>query len=251
MRIRRWAALAVSGALVALPAHAAAAEDLLRTPDGSPLAFEQLAPGHDRTASITVSNPSDGAAEVALQIELTTDDENGCLRQETFVATEQCEADGGELDAWLDVTVADADGTLWTGPISDLAEAQQLPGSLAAGDDWDLDLTIGMPFEAGNDTMTDRIGFDLIVHAQTDTDVETEVLGVDATAEDGETPSVAGMSGVAAVPIAVDAGLAQLGIGQLPDIGPADALFILLGGTALIALAGSRQRPTKRRHGAG
>lgn len=247
MRARGWTAVVATAVLVALPVRAAAAEELLRTPDGSPLVFDRLAPGYARTATVVVTNPADTAADVALELRVTTDEENDCLRQETFVATEQCDADGGELADWLDVTLARDGTTLWTGPISDLARPRALAGQLDAGASWDLEVSLAMPVEAGNDTMTDRIGFDLVAHvAAVPGEVETEVLGVEATGGGGQptTTGVAGVSAVAGVPTAVAAGLEALGVPHVPTGTAATAagLAVLLG-LAMLLRARRRQRP--------
>lgn len=248
--VGRWLVTASILGLVAVPVSAAASQQLLRTPESAPLAFGQLAPGHSRSSAITVSNPTDGPAEIALAVTVSEEDENGCARQEARVATERCDADGGELGDWLDVTVS-RDGTeLWTGPVRDLAEPQQMPGSLAAGGTWDLDLTMAMPTEAGNDTMTDRIAFDLGVHAADATGVTAERLGIEASTDNPVGTDTTGggldLGNVAAAPIAaVDAGLGALD--RLTGAGAPKLALLTLGGLTLAVALGVARSSARRR----
>ncbi len=207
MRAHLWAALVATGMVIAVPLSAGASSDMLRTPDGAPMAFERLAPGMGGSNEVIVTNPSDGPATIALEMRIADDHENGCLRQELAIEADSCD-DTGELGDWLDVTISRDGQQLWTGPIKDLGERQQLAGSLAAGGSWDLEIGIEMPFEAGNDTMSDRIDFDLIAHAATDTGEKTDVLGIQ-----GSAPGAEGVDTGVDVPIAVDAGMELLELG--------------------------------------
>ena len=234
MRARGWAALLTTGIVIAIPVSAGAASDLLSTPDGSPLAFERLAPGMGRTSEVIISNPSDAPATIALQVRITEENEGGCVRQELELEGDRCD-DTGELGDWLDVSISHDDRQVWSGAIKDLAEPQTLPGDLGAGDSWDLEIGIEMPIEAGNDTMTDRIVFDLVAHAATDTGDETDVLGAQGSAPGGSDAG-SGAASAALVPIAVNAGLNVMGLDSLTKAEPTRLiLFGVLGSVVLAA----------------
>ena len=105
-----------------------------------------------------------------------------------------------------------------------LDEPQPLPGALGARDSWDLEfLTVGMPVEAGNDTMTDRIDFDLVAHLATDTGEDTDVLGAQASSPVAESDGDSDL-----VPTAVDAGLSVLSLDALEK---AEAERLIIFGT--------------------
>lgn len=218
MRTRGWAALLTTGIVIAIPVSAGAASDLLSTPDGAPLVFERLAPGMGRTSDVIIRNPSDAPATIALQVRITQENEGGCVRQELELEGDRCD-DTGELGDWLDVSILHDGRQVWSGPIKDLAATQTLPGALEAGDSWDLEIGIEMPIEAGNDTMTDRIVFDLIAHAATDTAEVTDALGAQGSAPGGGDAS-SGAASAALVPIAVNAGLNVMGLGSLQSVEP-------------------------------
>jgi len=246
---KRWGALVAGIALVVTPAAAAAAADRVLAP-GQALTFDRLAPGFSKSDTMTVTNPSESAAEVSLTALAVNDEENGCLRPQTRVASGGCDADGGELSQWLDVTVAREGTTLWSGPMSDLEEVRHVPGTLPAGETWELELTLGLPMSAGNDTMTDQVSFDLRVAATTDTgDEATEVLGVQTTAPD------AGSGGDVPFPIvAVDAGLAgltSLGLGDGEGVPGILTLAMIGAGVVLVGVSVRPRRPQYRHRATG
>jgi LPXTG-motif cell wall-anchored protein len=168
--------------LVAAPAaHAAGGIDVDVT--GGSLELERLAPGYGGTAEVRVTNGSTHDADVVLRVTDVVDDENGCLRQELDGGDTSCESAGGELSTWLQVAVDHAGSRLWEGAMSDLAaDGVVIADALPAGTDLPLTLEITLPFEAGNDTMTDQVGFALRVDASADLASDGEVLGVEATA---------------------------------------------------------------------
>ena len=240
------APMLVSVVLVVSTAPAAIADDSLSIePGDGQLTFERLAPGFSKTETVTVTNDSEGAAEIALQAEITGNDENGCLRQETRDGDATCAGAGdGELGEWLDVTVSRGDATLWSGSMHELDQPQTLPETLRSGETWDLDVEVGMPIEAGNDTMTDQASFDLTIHAAADTGEEsTELLGVEASTSGGS----AGSSNPVEVGIhAVNAGLSALGIGG-GGSKPVGLALLMLGGLLLIVLARMQFGPWRSR----
>lgn len=188
MNLRRHlAALLVPAALLvtAPTAHAAGGIDVDVT--GGELQLERLAPGYGGSTEVRVRNRSEHDADVTLRVTDVVDDENGCLRQEVDGDDTTCEPTGGELSAWLRVAVDRAGTTLWEGPMRDLADDGVLVAdAMPAGTDVPLTLSVSLPFAAGNDTMTDRVGFALRVDASTDLAADGEVLGVDATAGGGD-----------------------------------------------------------------
>ena len=162
---------------------------------GGAVSIEKLAPGFSGTSSVRVTNGTDYPAELSLQVLDLEDDENGCLRQETRDGDVTCDSSGGELSAWLRVQVLRGDEQLWEGPITALADGVLLDGDVPAGESQSLDLTLALPIEAGNDTMTDRVDFDLRWDARASTGEETsEILGVEGIAP-GAGPG-SGLAGV-------------------------------------------------------
>ncbi len=201
MHLRRRLAvlLAPAAILLAAPAAQATAGGIDVDVPGGGLRLERLAPGYGGSAEVRVSNGSSHDADVTLRVQDLADDETGCLRQETRDGDVTCDDDGGELSAWLRVSV-EHDGTLlWEGRMRDLTDEGALVAeSMPAGSDLPLTVRVELPIEAGNDTMTDRVDFSLRVDATADLDSDTEVLGVEATADgkgDGDA-DVAGVEGL-------------------------------------------------------
>ena len=157
------------------------------TPDPSiPLVDHlRLAPGLSTSGDVVVRNDSANAAEMTLQAVNVREDENECLPQETREGDDTCSEDGGELGRWLEVSLASgADGPtadrLWTGTIAALEDGVVLSDHLSAGDELQLRMTLRLPYAAGNDTMTDRIRYDLRWTATGETgEVTSEVLGTE------------------------------------------------------------------------
>jgi len=144
-------------ALVAMPAVALAQG----SSSADTLALDHLAPGISRSGTVSVTNESTGRATVALATFDLVDDDHGCARPEAQSGDTTCGEGGGELSRWLDVTVSDHGQQMWTGAFTQLHEDQRLPVTLEPGETRDLEITVGLPFEAGNDTMTDQVAFDL------------------------------------------------------------------------------------------
>jgi LPXTG-motif cell wall-anchored protein len=198
LRRRLAVLLAPAAILLAAPAAQAAGGIDIDVPGGG-LQIERLAPGYGGSAEVRVTNGSSHDADVTLRVQDLADDENGCLRQEVRDDDVTCDDAGGELSAWLRVSV-EHDGTmLWEGRMRDLADGGALVAeSMPSGTDLPLTVRVELPFEAGNDTMTDRVDFSLRVDATADLDSDTEVLGVEATAGghgdgNGDDDGVAGL----------------------------------------------------------
>ena len=219
--LRAWLVTAGAVAALVLPAGASHADD------AGALDFASLSPGSTRTGAVTVTNPSDGPVTVALAVLDLSDDDAGCVRPEVRAGDTTCGADGGELSQWLQVTVAHDGDVLWHGALTDLQEDRALPGVLRPGESRDLDITVDLPLASGNDTMTDRTGFDLRIRTlgETGDDVgDPEVLGAQA--------STGGSPGLhhSLVPTLIDAGLvgpATAAVGVVTDQLP-EAVFVLL-----------------------
>lgn len=126
------------------------------------ISAQRLAPGVSRSATFAVRNTSRYPADLVLSVFDVTDDENGCLRPEAREPGEGCESDEGELSDWLTVTVSRAapgSPALWSGEFSELIGGVDLGRPLAAGATWGLRVTMSLPLEAPNDTMTDTTTF--------------------------------------------------------------------------------------------
>lgn len=211
-------------ALVAVPTVAVAQAGS----ENAPLSLDRLAPGLARTGTVTVTNPSAEPATLAIATLEVTDDDNGCVRPEVRDGDTTCGPGGGELSQWLEVTISDDGEALWSGRFTQLQEDRSLPGVLAPGESRDLDITVALPFEAGNDTMTDQVGFDLRIRTlgAAGEDVgDPEVLGAQAS-----TGGSAHHSGGASVPTLIQAGLttpAVAAFGVLTDDFP-ETLFVVL-----------------------
>ena len=175
-------ALLVVAAAVA-PAWAAGGIDI-ETPEGG-LAFERLAPGYGASAELRVRNGSEHDATVTLSVQDVLDDENGCIRQESREG-DACDLPGGELSGWLHVQVEDEGDVVWSGPMRSLSAGAIIDDAMPSGSERPLTIAVSLPIAAGNDTMTDRVSFVLRVDATAETgETETEVLGVEATANGG------------------------------------------------------------------
>jgi hypothetical protein len=185
VQLLRGGAVLALGVFVALLGQAPVQADSGRlrvdVPGGA-ISIEKLAPGLGGTSTVRVTNGSDSPAELSLQVLDLEDDENGCLRQETRDGDVTCDSSGGELSAWLRVRVARGDEQLWEGPITELGDRVVLDDDVAAGETQSLHLTVALPIEAGNDTMTDRVDFDLRWDARANGDSTSEILGVEAFA---------------------------------------------------------------------
>lgn len=143
--------------LLTLPAHAAAGH--LRVSGG--VHVDGLSPGGSGSGELTVTNDSSYDARLDLEATDVVDDENGCLRQERQVPSEQCAADGGELGDELLLTITHDGDALWSGALPELERGVTLTQHLAPGVSWQLRMEVALPFSSGNETMTDSTGFGL------------------------------------------------------------------------------------------
>lgn len=159
-------ALVASVAAVALVAVPAAAEDSfveeVTAPTNDPM---RLAPGYSTEREVRVLNEAVDTSELHLQARNLVDDDNGCVHPETRDGDTTCGVDGGELSDWMRITVTRLGGTtdelLWTGTLAELADGAVLESAMPAKAEWRLRLTSELPREAGNDTQTDRVSYDL------------------------------------------------------------------------------------------
>jgi hypothetical protein len=131
------------------------------------LDVSRIYPGGSGSGYLDVRNASTYDAKLDLAVLDLDSEENGCLRQEVREPGEQCDADGGELESWLDVTVTREDisggvpdQVLWQGPIGSLSAGADLSASFPAGATWRLRMTVALPAAATNETMSDSLTFD-------------------------------------------------------------------------------------------
>jgi hypothetical protein len=131
------------------------------------LDVSRLYPGSSGSGYLDVRNASAYDTKLDLAVLDLDSQENGCLRPETREPGEHCDADGGELEDWLQVTVTREDlptGTpdqvLWRGDLGSLATGADLGGSFPAGATWRLRMTVDLPQAATNETMSDSLTFD-------------------------------------------------------------------------------------------
>lgn len=184
-------ALLASVAAVALVAVPAAAEDSfieeVTAPTNDPM---RLAPGYSSEREVRVVNEALDTSELHLQARNLVDDDNGCVHPETREGDTTCGADGGELADWMRITVtrlgSPTDEQLWTGTLSQLAEGAVLESAMPAEAEWRLRLTSELPREAGNDTQTDRVSYDLrwTMSSERGPD-DVDIAGVEAEASGG------------------------------------------------------------------
>lgn len=203
--VRGVASAAVGALLVALqagavmpPAHAADGPGIsfdvagdgrgfVDDPAGPLLTTDLLAPGYSATGDVRIRNDSADVAELVVQATDVRNDDHGCVRPEIRVGDTSCGVDGGELASWLELTITkDAGSTaareLWSGSIEELVDGATLTDGMEPGAVWSLRMTAHLPRAAGNETQTDRIGFDLRWTASADTgDTTTDILGTEVT----------------------------------------------------------------------
>jgi hypothetical protein len=159
------------------------------------LDVQRLYPGSSGSGELEVRNTSAYDASLGLAVTDLVSRENGCLRPETREPGEGCDADGGELEDWLHVTVsregANA-GELWQGDLAELSRGVEL-ATLPAGATWRLRMAVALPEAATNDTMTDSLSFDTRLTANS-VDGTSVVAGpqVDATATHTPRPTLLG-----------------------------------------------------------
>lgn len=135
---------------------------------GAPfLDVSRLYPGSSGSGYLDVRNASAYDATLDLTALDLVSQENGCLRPETREPGEGCDADGGELEDWLEVTVTHEnlpggapDQVLWQGDIGSLTSGADLGTTLPAGATWRIGITVALPQAATNETMSDSLTFD-------------------------------------------------------------------------------------------
>lgn len=198
----RLAAVVLGTACVVLAPGPASADDgsLLVDVPGDAVGFTHdpaaplldvhgLHPGSSGDGTMDLRNTSAHDADLELTVSGIVSVENDCVRPETREAGEDCDADGGELDDWLDVTVTrmgDGDHVLWSGHLQQLAGGVDL-GQLAAGATTGIRFAVTLPQAAPNDTMTDSVSFDTRITA-TSTAGGSTVAGPQVVAAAGVTP---------------------------------------------------------------
>jgi hypothetical protein len=136
---------------------------------GAPfLDVSRMYPGSSGSGYLDVRNASSYDATLTLAALDLVSEENGCLRPEQREPGEGCDADGGELQDWLGVTVTREDipgGTpdqvLWQGDLGSLTSGADLGGSIPAGATWRLRMAVALPRAATNETMSDSLTFDI------------------------------------------------------------------------------------------
>jgi hypothetical protein len=131
------------------------------------LDVQKLYPGSSGSGYLDLRNTSAYDATLSLAVLDLVSQENGCLRPEAREPGEGCDADGGELEDWVDVTVTREDlpggapdQVLWQGGIGSLSHGADLAATLPAGATWRLRMTVALPTAATNETMSDSLGFD-------------------------------------------------------------------------------------------
>ena len=136
---------------------------------GGPVVVRSLAPGLSGSGTFTVRNETRDRADVRVTALAVIDRENSCISPEKRVPGERCSLDGGELSDWLRVTITRRQGAsevkLWSGRLAQLRGGVKLSGAVPARTSWTLRVALGLPWAAGNDTMTDSVSFGLRVDA--------------------------------------------------------------------------------------
>jgi hypothetical protein len=127
--------------------------------------YDKFAPGASTSTTLALKNDSHSAAKLSVKAIQVHDDDNGCLRQETLAGDTTCGPGGGELGHVMRFSVYCLGGNgsppLWSGTILDLEKGVTAPADLPAGASIKVRVTAELPHDAGNDTMTDQLGFDL------------------------------------------------------------------------------------------
>jgi hypothetical protein len=142
-------------------------------PQAPLLVVDHLAPGYDASSVVSVRNTSSSPARLQLSLTDVLDLENGCSEQESRDGLDDCADSRGELSGWLTVTVdregdAGAGTRLWSGGFRDVVSGADLTDALPAGSTWDLRVTVALPREATNETMTDVVSFGTVLSAASD-----------------------------------------------------------------------------------
>jgi hypothetical protein len=180
--------LAVAAFSASVPAAAADSHRLLvdisdghgftAHPHGPLLDMNRLAPGLSTGATMGVRNASKERARLTLSVDDVVDDDNGCNRPEGRV-DRGCGAGEGELGDQLVIDVASSTSKhgrfapVWRGLLAQMTKGVRAGGRMSpSGTRW-LRITATLPSGSGNETQTDRVGFDLRVTLSMATDAET------------------------------------------------------------------------------
>lgn len=164
---RRLLVMAVTTATAALLASAspAVARDhgfvhVVSPPSPDPLA---LYPGRSTEQTLWVQNKYGAVADLRIQALNVDEIENGCASPE--VPVDDCASDEGELGRWLRLQISrnspDGELTLWSGTFDELQQGIAIEPRVPAGGRPELRIVTTMDHDAGNDTMTDRVTYDL------------------------------------------------------------------------------------------
>ena len=141
-------------------------EGFVQHPSIPLLSVNHMLPGDIAQGSIDVKNTRSETVTVELRATNVRHKENGCLEPESSSGDTSCAAADGEVAKWLVLTVRGGDSAataqdLWTGSVSQLAAGVQLARVLTSGSIWHVEMTASMPWQAGNEIMTDSVEFDL------------------------------------------------------------------------------------------
>jgi hypothetical protein len=127
--------------------------------------FDKLAPGMSTSASLRLKNDSSSSGTLSVKAIHVHDDDNGCLRQESAAGDTTCGNGGGELGKAIRFAVVcpsmNEGRPLWSGTIADVEKGVTVAQPLASTAVVELHVVAELPRDAGNETMTDRLAFDL------------------------------------------------------------------------------------------
>lgn len=191
----------------------------------SELTATGLAPGAVATGTVRLANARSEAVEVRVGLRDLLDDDNGCLPQERLSPREDCGVSGelgtGELGDQLRLELEPTDGEpVYVGPLSDLEGGLSAPVVVPAGGTATLAVVLSLPGTSTNETMTDRVSFELVMRAG---GVDGAVLGASAAT---------GVPSQGAPAAGEDGALASV----LPSTGAAVGAALLLGGVGLLGV---------------
>jgi hypothetical protein len=149
----------------AAPARAAGELEVAVAGGGASLfELDDVAPGMRGEERVTLTNNSGDAGDVAVRVVDLVEDDNGCNRPEQRAGDSTCGVGGGELGRDLTITVTDEQGDeLYSGSLRSLAGGVRLDSTLGAGATADLTFEYVFEQSSGNETQTDRVGFDVEV----------------------------------------------------------------------------------------
>lgn len=233
-------------AVLASAAAAAITVGVLVTPaaarrDGV-LRADGLVPGSSASTTFEVRNGSRLPADVQLRVTGLVSDEGECLRPERREPGEECTADGGELEDWLEVTVSEvaSEARLWAGTLDQLGAPARIT-ALPGGASRSLRLTVALPASASNATMSDRVTFDTEVGTTTIRS-SSAVAGPQVAAGASAAPRTGRPTGTASVLGALDEGPRV----TLPMTGASISLWLLLLDALVLAVGAGLVRAARR-----